>query len=141
MSLKFFNFFKMIFLVNFTSCAYIHRVAINDIDVSEKNKYYPFEVKVSETGWDLKQAGDIVDTIGWHGDDRYKQLMEIVSMFQMGPRTGNPVFNDQYANKIYMMLKEKCPSGVTTGLMQVRESASYPVVSGEIIRIRGYCKA
>ena len=37
------------------------------------------------------------------------------------------------------MLKAECPSGKLTGLMSVRESRKYPVISGEIVKVTGYC--
>jgi hypothetical protein len=67
------------------------------------------------------------------------QLSEIISMFQMGPRTGNLVFNDTYAEGILLNLYQACPSGRITGLMSIRETRKYPVISGEIIKVTGYC--
>ena len=37
-------------------------------------------------------------------------------------------------------LREQCPNGVVTGIQTTRESASYPYVSGEIIRVRAECE-
>ena len=58
----------------------------------------------------------------------------------MGPRTGEPVWSsDTYADKVYLGLYEKCPSGQITGLTSIREINKYPVVSGEIVKITGFC--
>ena len=56
----------------------------------------------------------------------------------MGPKTGNPVFDDTYSDALAEMLL-KCPSGQISGLVSVRESAHYPIVSGEVIKLVGYC--
>lgn len=56
------------------------------------------------------------------------------------PRTGNPTWDDLWADGIEKVLREQCPNGVVTGIQTTRESASYPYVSGEIIRVRAECE-
>ena len=56
------------------------------------------DIKISETGVNLKEANDIVRRLGnkrWgkQSDD----LTAIIGLFQMGPRTGNTVFTADYA--------------------------------------------
>ena len=57
----------------------------------------------------------------------------------MGPRTGARVFSDSYMDKITEEVYKKCPSGNITGLTSTRETARYPVITGEIAKITGYC--
>ena len=59
---------------------------------------------------------------------------------QTGPKTGKPVFTEKYSDKIIHELRTECPSGRITGLTMVRETAEYPVVSGEIVKVVGYCE-
>lgn len=71
-----------------------------------------------------------------------KQVEDIATMieyFQMGPRTGVPVYTDKYAEKLIYELHTQCPSGKLTGLLSIQESREYPVIKGEIIKIKGYC--
>ena len=60
-------------------------------------------------------------------------------MFQMGPRTGNPVYNATYARDLHQQLRRTCPRGHITGITAVREARKYPVISGEIVRIVATC--
>ena len=61
-------------------------------------------------------------------------------MFQMGPRTGNPVYNERYAEDLLFLIKQKCPNGRVSGLTITREqSERYPVISGEIVKVTGHC--
>ena len=66
-------------------------------------------------------------------------VQDIVKMFQMGPRTGNPVFDDAYSDRLITLLQRQCPSGRISGLISIREAAKYPVVSGELVKLVGYC--
>jgi hypothetical protein len=105
------------------------------------NSQHRFEILVSETGINLQEASDIGKL--FTSDKKTKSDMQaindIISAFQMGPRTGNMVFNDKYADVVVPALMNKCPSGRITGLMSIRETAKYPVVSGEIVKLIGYC--
>lgn len=124
-----------------SSCAFLHSVHISDIDSKIVNEGTKFEVLVSETGLNLQEATNTAKV--FTNDQKTKgdmqKVNDIISMFQMGPRTGNMVFNDTYADNLFKTLKEKCPKGQISGLMSIRETAKYPVVSGEIVKITGYC--
>lgn len=122
-----------------SSCAIRHHVQVGDIVRSGKGKLVPFDIKLSETGVNVKQAGDLLSA-ATKDNDRAKKLAEIIALFQMGPKTGNPVFNEKYADAVPKAILGKCPSGKVTGLLMIRESAKYPVVSGEIVRVTGYCQ-
>lgn len=101
----------------------------------------PFELKVSETGIDMKEVSNVAGALS-NGNDlgsSTKKFAKMISMFQMGPRTGKPIYNERYADKLAKAIYQKCPSGDITGLVLIRETASYPVVSGEIVKIKGYC--
>lgn len=136
------HFLNIFTLLLFTSCAYVHHTQIGDIDNTKNYLKIPIEIKVSETGVNLQELSSIAQ-----GTLRDKNLAEdfetitaIISLFQMGPKTGKPVWSgDEYADGLLYMLYEKCPQGRITNLMSVRETSSYPVVSGEIVKIRGMC--
>ncbi len=136
---KFINIFLLTFL---TSCAYVYHTQVSDIDNSKDTVRIPFEVMVSEVGFDLQQAGSIAKGVlrDKKAGKEIKQVTDIIGLFQMGPRTGKPVWSgDTYADGILYQIYEKCPSGKITGLTSIRETNSYPVVSGEIVKVRGYC--
>lgn len=132
---------KLIFLLLLQSCAFLHHAQLGEIRHKKNHVRMPFEIKVSETGVDMKEAADLAGALS-NGNDAAgtaKEIADIVSMFQMGPRTGKPVYNEKYADGIAKAIYQKCPSGEITGLVMIREMASYPVVSGEIIKVKGYC--
>lgn len=121
-----------------SSCAIKHHVQVGDIERVPGKKLTPFKVLISEQGVDIESAGKILSTVT-NDSGRAKELADIIGMFQMGPRTGNTVFNEKYADVIPTLILEKCPTGKVTGLLMVRESNKYPVVSGEIVKVTGYC--
>ncbi len=121
-----------------SSCAIKHHVQVGDIERVPGKKLVPFKLLVSQTGVNLKEGASIISGIT-RDNGRASQAAEIISLFQMGPRTGQLVFNEKYADVVPKLITAKCPSGKVTGLLMLRETNKYPVVSGEIIKITGYC--
>ena len=118
------------------SCAYVYQVQIGDIDDRESFEPTPFVIRVSETGVNLGEVGAIAQALG---SDSGKEGAEFLKMFQMGPTTGNPVYNERYAEDLLLLIKQKCPDGRVSGLTSIREQRKYPAISGEIIKINGNC--
>ncbi len=122
------------------SCAQLHHVQLGDIDSRPGFVAKPFEILVSETGINIGEVAGVSKAVlkqNQHKD--LKNIAAFISLFQMGPRTGNPVYVKDYAKNVVQVVYEKCPSGRVTGLMSIRETRKYPVVSGEIVKIKGYC--
>jgi len=124
-----------------SGCAVLHHVQIGDIDQRRGYQLRPIDVKVSETGVNVKEAADIAKALSTskEGKEAADTISGIISLFQMGPHTGNGVFSDEYAEDLIFRLHEQCPEGRLTGINSVREARKYPVISGEIIKITGYC--
>lgn len=122
-------------------CAVLHHVQLSDIDNRSQFVMVPIEVKVSEMGFDIGEAKGIAQGVLSNQDDRKAagSVATIIQSFQMGPRTGAPVYSDKYAEKLIYQLHTQCPSGKITGVQSVRESREYPVIKGEIIKITGFC--
>lgn len=127
-------------LLLLSSCAQLHHVQIGEVASHSSYVQKPFDIKISESGVNLGEAAEVSKV--FLNKDRQKDAEEIVGLiglFQMGPITGNPVYVKDYAKNLIQLIYEKCPSGKVTGLMSVRESRKYPVVSGEIVKVTGYC--
>ena len=123
-----------------TGCAQLHHVQVGEIVSHPRYVQKPFEIKLSETGVNLQEVSDIAKaTSSGQGSEDVQNAMAIIGLFQMGPRTGNPVFVKDYAKNLIQLIYEKCPSGKVTGLMSIRETRKYPVISGEIVKVTGYC--
>ncbi len=124
-----------------SGCAVLHHAQVGDIDNSAGFNLRPFDLKVSETGVDFEGAKNIAKALtkDKKAKDALESIHTIMSLFQQGPRTGNPVFSDAYAKNLVNDLYQACPSGRITGLTSIRESRKYPVISGEIVKIKGYC--
>lgn len=124
-----------------SGCAVLYHVQISDLDNrTSTNSMVPFDIMVSETGVDVGQVGNMLgrnnDTKGGRQVD---QLTKTIQAFQMGPRTGMPVFTDKYAEKIIYKIHQACPSGQVTGVVSVRENRQYAAISGEIVKVTGFC--
>ena len=122
-------------------CATLHSIQLGNIDAQTVANGQSFEIKVNEVGINTEDAIAIADAIAksaGQGED-VSTIGDIIELFQMGPRTGNPVFNVKYSDGIAEALIQECPSGRITGLVSIRETAHYPIISGEIVRLIGYC--
>lgn len=121
------------------ACAVLHHAQIGDIDNHEGHRK-PIDIKVSEMGVNLDQAADVVRNFAGKNDGRNAgKVAEYVGYFQMGPRTGNPVYVSDYARKLVEQVWEACPSGTVTNIQSIRETRAYPVISGEIVKVKADC--
>ncbi|NJL25858.1 MAG: hypothetical protein HC902_12270 [Calothrix sp. SM1_5_4] len=123
-----------------TGCAQLHHVQIGEIDNRPGYVKKPFDIKISETGVNLEEAAGVARAVlDEKGKEAAQNVAAVIGLFQMGPRTGNPVYVKDYAKNLIQQIYEKCPSGNVTGLTSIRETRKYPVVSGEIVKVTGYC--
>jgi hypothetical protein len=107
---------------------------------SEERKMIRFEVIESGTGFEANEAAGALKSIG--GSRMGKAVEDAESAFEaltFGPRTGSLVFNDRFTDVIPTKIRQACPNGRVTGLVVTRETAKYPIVSGEVVRVTGYC--
>lgn len=120
-------------------CARLDHVQIGSIDQSQ-GELVPVSVRLSETGFDATAAAEI-GRIASSGKtaENFKQLRDILALLNMGPRTGNPVFDDTYAQRLQEYLLVECPGGRLTGIRAIREAKSAGPVSGEIVGVDAYC--
>ena len=120
-------------------CAEMHHYQLGDID-SSRGPLQPFSVQVDETGFDLEEGVELAKIFLSERDgERAGTAQDIVSMFQFGPTTGDATLRDDWGDRLADAMLTRCPSGRVTGLSTTRETMDYPVVSGEVITIRGYC--
>ncbi len=122
------------------ACARLDHVQISDIDQSQ-GTLKPISVKVSDTGVDMAGIAGIGSELATNvSTQEYgENIRDLLLLINMGPRTGNPVFSDKYAEQVLQQLYAQCPSGKITGIRSTREANNYGVVSGEIIRLDAFC--
>lgn len=129
------------FALTVSGCAIMHHTQLGEIDSRVVKKGRRFQILVSETGFNLDEAAAIGKAMTQHQKTRddIAAVQAIIGLFQMGPRTGNQVLTDAYADQVFDLLRKECPKGRISGLMSVRETAKYPVISGEIVKVSGFC--
>ncbi len=123
-----------------SGCARLDHVQISDIDQSQ-GRLKAISVKISDTGFNASEtvaiAGELAQSDS--AKDSLGDLAAFLALINMGPTTGNPVYNDRYAENILMQLHQQCATGKITAIRSVREGLSYGPVSGEIVRIDADC--
>ncbi|MFP5519934.1 MAG: hypothetical protein ACLGGX_08520 [Bdellovibrionia bacterium] len=134
---------KLIILLGLmsTSCAVLHKVQVGEVYSPPGYVLKPFEIKVSEVGFDLAQTSKVASDVALRNNSNNDAgaLLAFIALFQMGPSTGMPVYSKDYAKNMMQVIYEKCPSGRVTGLMSIRENREYTVISGEVSKIKGFC--
>lgn len=126
------------------SCAVMHRSAVGERLADEGDDVRPVFVNASEYGVNTKQlAGTgsrIARSTKGKGGNSVADFIEFLTWAtSQSPRTGNPTKDDLWADDITGELRRRCPNGTITGIQTTRESAEYPYVSGEIVRVRAQC--
>lgn len=124
----------------FYGCAVLHHVQVGQIDNRDSHALIPFEILMSETGVSTEEIGKMAKATNSKTGDDVAGLAAIISLFQTGPRTGNITYNQRYAERLIYEIHQKCPSGQVTGLMSIREMKKYPAISGEIVKVTGFCR-
>ncbi|ALO34600.1 hypothetical protein CMT41_07630 [Colwellia sp. MT41] len=121
-------------------CSQLHHVHIGEIDQSQ-GTLTPFTIVVNELGFDAAKAVEIAAGAAKSAatSEDLELVAFILAISNFGPKTGNPVYNDAYADKILAEVIKACPSKKITGLTSVREATNVGPVSGEVVRITGYC--
>jgi hypothetical protein len=121
-------------------CARMHHYEMGELD-SSQGRLEEFSVQVDETGLDTDEAARAAQILAQ--DKQTKQrlgtLKTILALSQFGPKTGDPTTSEDWADGLLLAVLERCPTGQVTGLTVVRESMDYPVVSGEIVTVKGFC--
>jgi hypothetical protein len=117
-------------------CATLHRAQLDEIDATH-GRLVPFEIHVSDVGIDTKAVGQVASALT--RSRQPSQVADVVALFQFGPKTGDVVFDDAFADVVAERILERCPSARVTGLMSLRESTKYYAVSGEYVTVRGFC--
>lgn len=139
MSIKFRNIAGIGFLF-LTGCSQMHHVQIGEIDQSQ-GSLTPFSIRVNELGFDAAKTAGIAAELATNQStsEDLEVVQLILAISNAGPKTGNPVYNEAYADQILSNVIKACPSKKMTGLTSVREAVDAGPLSGEIVRIDGYC--
>lgn len=117
-------------------CSQLHRAQLDEID-TQRGYLRPFEIHLSETGVSTRAIGTVASVATRSA--RASQIAAIISLFEFGPKTGEVVFDDTFADNVAEQILAHCPSARVTGLMSLRESTNYYAVSGEYVTVRGFC--
>lgn len=125
-----------------SGCAVLYRVQLSDVESGARGR--PVNVKVSENTVDFGEVAQIAGRLGRSAASRGMQSVGSAAdtyqmLFQFGPRTGAPVFNELYARDVPERLAAECKNGYLTNIMSLRESREYPVIKGQIVRVDALC--
>jgi hypothetical protein len=130
----------------YSNCAIPHRYTIGDLDATNAPKKH-FKILVSERGYNFESGITVVQagllsanqSANMEAARDLEFVKILITLSTMGPVTGRKTFNSNYANDLSDIIYQHCRSGKIINLQSIRESAVYPVVSGEIARIEGDC--
>lgn len=132
--------FKYFILLTFLSCAFVHKHQVQDIN-HKILKGKKFEFMLSEVGVEVAEGVRILGALSnnRNTNSSAQSVAGVIELFQMGPRTGRPIYNLNFTNKLTEKIITACGKQEVSGLTFLREMNKYPVVSGELIKVSGYC--
>jgi hypothetical protein len=136
------KFFPLVVIVLFTNCAFVHKHQVQNVDARIlKPQAEKFQFMMSETGVELAEGVKLASVFAKDSATRKAgdNIAGLIGLIQMGPRTGNPIYSLSFADGVTNKISKACQGGEITGLTFLRETNKYPVVSGEIIKVTGYC--
>jgi len=126
-------------VVALAGCARLDHFQMGTIDQTQ-GETHPVSVRLSETGIEAAAIAEVASrSAKGQTANQLGDLAAVLAMLNMGPRTGNPVYDDTYAEKIQDYLLVQCPSGKLTAIRAIREARSAGPVSGEIVGVEAEC--
>ncbi len=130
-------------VMSLSSCATLYRATISEIR-PVKSAAEEVDIKASEMGFDVKGAASLTRGLAnRYGNKNAKSAGGIldfaVAMSSWAPATGNPTLREDWSDAVATELRQRCQGGRVENLTVLREAASYPLVSGEIVRVKAYC--
>ena len=128
-------------LVTAMACMKMHAIQIGEIEAQSVRDGERFEIKLGALGFSAGELGDLASLAARSKQDRdaIGLITAIIELTQQGPRTGEPVFDPRFADRLHREILDRCPSGDISGLMTVRESGDYTGITGEIVKVVGFC--
>jgi hypothetical protein len=117
-------------------CATLHRTTIDEID-ARQGRLVPFDIRADEVGVNVEQAGRVASAIS--RSRAPSRAAQIATLFEFGPKTGNPTTNDDYADRLAAAILARCPGGRVTGVVSMRVSETGYVLSSEEVHVKGFC--
>lgn len=131
----------LLFLLTSLGCMKMHAIQVGEIDSAVIQEGERFEIKLSAIGFSTEDLGEFAKMAAksQEGQDTVSLVSDLIELSQSGPRTGEPVFNPRFADRLHREILARCPSGNVSGLVTIRETADYPGITGEIVKTVGYC--
>ena len=129
-------------------CATVHQHQMSNIDTETTIRGSRFEIILSEKDVNMSEKELGTNLSKKMVKDKLKReektlLRSIATQFTFAPVSTNPIFIEDYADKLAEMILRKCPNGNITGLSTTRERGNYTrgatKINGAIVRVTGYC--
>ena len=121
-------------------CARVHHVQIGSIDNTLRG--FPIEVVINDVGIDAAKVVRQIESIQQIGKKKKNNTVSnIVNLFQTGPKTGAPIYDEHWGEKLLLELHQKCPSAQLKNVHSQRLSTDYgdTGVTKEIVVVKAIC--
>ena len=130
-----------VLMATISGCAQMHHVQVGEMDMT-RGEGVPFDVKTSNLGLNVSEAATIVKEVAGRQSGVGKGAQTVDDVWKAityGPRTGEVTFDASYADSMLQTVAATCPLSQISGITTIRETNKYPVISGEIVRVTGFC--
>ena len=126
-------------IIALIGCTRVHHVHIGAIDHTQRG--LPIEVVIDSIGVDAAQVARTVESITQRGQKKSDKLSDTIALFQMGPKTGAPVYDPHWGERLMRELHQKCPSAKLRNIHTQRLSTDYgnTGTTRELLIVRALC--
>lgn len=123
-------------------CVRVHHVQVASIDTTVQG--YPIEILIDNTGVNVAKVVKNLEKINRVMSGKKKKnnkLSNTIGMFQTGPKTGAPIYEKTWGEKLLTKLLTKCPSKRLENIYTQRLTTDYgdTGITREIVLVKATC--
>ena len=125
--IKFASVFSLLTIaLAFGGCVRVHHIQVASFDSTAQG--FPVEVVIDSLGVDVAKIAKNIEKVNQLISRKKKpnnNVSNTIAMFQLGPKTGAPIYDKTWGEQLLNQLLEKCPSARLENIYTQRLSTDY----------------
>ena len=125
-----------------SGCVRVHHIQVASVNSTAQG--FPVKVVIESLGVDAGKVAKNVEKINqvMKGHKRSNnKISDTIAMFQSGPKTGAPVYEESWGEQLLSRLLNKCPSAQLDNIYTQRLSTDYgdTGITREVVVVKATC--
>ena len=123
-------------------CIRVHHVQVASVNSTAQG--FPIEVLIESVGVDAAKVVRKIEKVHQVMSGSKKpnnNISNIIALFQTGPKTGAPVYEENWGEQLLTQLLDKCPSARLDNVFTQRLATDYgdTGITREIVLVKAIC--